>query len=114
MSMAVSAPTATPLHTARPSFAGIVRGELFKVSRQVSTWILGVLLLGAICLPYLVELASSFKDSMQENPTWAVYKLLGVDMMVLKVFGGAFMILVTARLIGMEYSGGTIRVLLGR
>lgn len=114
MSTAVSAPIAIPMHTARPSFVGIVRGELFKVSRQVSTWILGVLLLGAICLPYVVLLASNFKENMQENPTWAVYKTLGVDMMVLKVFGGAFIILVTARLIGMEYSGGTIRVLLGR
>jgi ABC-type transport system involved in multi-copper enzyme maturation permease subunit len=35
-------------------------------------------------------------------------------MVVLKVFGGAFLIIVTARLIGMEYSGGTIRVILSR
>ena len=33
---------------------------------------------------------------------------------MLKVFGGALLIVVTARLIGMEYSGGTIRVLLSR
>jgi ABC-type transport system involved in multi-copper enzyme maturation permease subunit len=44
----------------------------------------------------------------------ALYSVLGVDMMVLKVFGGALIILITARLIGMEYSGGTIRVLLSR
>jgi ABC-type transport system involved in multi-copper enzyme maturation permease subunit len=93
---------------------GIVRGELFKVSRQFSTWILAVLLLGAIGLPYLVELSSRFGRSIQDNSTWAIYKTLGTDMLVLKVFGGAFMIIVTARLIGMEYSGGTIRVLLGR
>jgi len=93
---------------------GIVRGELFKVSRQISTWILGVLLLGAISFPYLIYLASHFKDSVQSNPTWAIYKLMGVDMLVLKVFGGAFLIVVTARLIGMEYSGGTIRVILSR
>ncbi|HEU4783635.1 MAG TPA: ABC transporter permease [Ktedonobacterales bacterium] len=116
MSAAVSvpAPTSTQIYNPRPSFVGIVRGELFKVSRQVSTWILAVLLLGAICLPYLVELASSFGESIRDNPTWAIYKTLGTDMLVLKVFGGAFVIIVTARLIGMEYSGGTIRVLLGR
>jgi ABC-2 type transport system permease protein len=116
MSMVVTAPSApaTQTYATRPSFIGIVRGELFKVSRQISTWILAVLLLGAICLPYLVELASNFKESIQVNPHWAIYKLLGTDMLVLKVFGGAFMIIVTARLLGMEYSGGTIRVLLSR
>jgi len=116
MSTAVSVPTptSTQLYNARPSFAGIVRGELFKVSRQISTWILGLLLLGAICLPYLVELSSNYKEGMQQSLTWSIYKTLGTDMLVLKVFGGAFMIILTARLIGMEYSGGTIRVLLGR
>ncbi len=116
MSTAVSvpAPTSTLIDSPRPSFAGIVRGELFKVSRQLSTWVLAALLLGAICLPYLVELSSNFKEGMQQSPTWAIYKTLGTDMLGLKVFGGAFMIIVTARLIGMEYSGGTIRVLLGR
>ena len=110
-----SAPAATPLHSARPSFVGIVRGELFKVSRQLSTWVLAVLYLGAICLPYLVLLASGrTKTQVRDDPMSALYSVLGVDMMVLKVFGGALIIVVTARLIGMEYTGGTIRVLLSR
>ena len=110
-----SAPAATRLHSARPSFVGIVRGELFKVSRQISTWILGVLYLGAICLPYLVLLGSGrIKTEVRDDPMSALYSVLGVDMVILKVFGGALIIIVTARLIGMEYSGGTIRVLLSR
>jgi len=40
--------------------------------------------------------------------------VVGIDATMLKVFGGALLIIVTARLIGMEYSGGTIRVLLSR
>lgn len=117
MSTAITAPTSATqqLHTARPSFVGIVRGELFKVSRQISTWILGVLLLGAIGLPYLVLLASGrIKTEVKNDPMSALYSILGVDMMVLKVFGGALLIIVTARLIGMEYSSGTIRVILSR
>ena len=109
--------TAAPprLHSTRPSFVGIVRGELFKVSRQLGTWILAVLYLGAICLPYLVLLASGrIKTEVRDDPMAALYSVLGVDMMVLKVFGGALIILITARLIGMEYSGGPIRVLLSR
>ncbi len=110
-----SAPVATRLHSARPSFVGIVRGELFKVSRQLSTWILGVLYLGAIFLPYLVLLSSGrTKTQVRDDPMSALYSVLGVDMVILKVFGGALIIVVTARLIGMEYSGGTIRVFLSR
>jgi ABC-2 type transport system permease protein len=110
-----SAPIATPLHSARPSFVGIVRGEVFKVSRQISTWVLAVLYLGAICLPYLVLLGSGrIKTEVRDDPMSALYSVLGVDMVILKVFGGALIIIVTARLIGMEYSGGTIRVLLSR
>jgi ABC-2 type transport system permease protein len=112
--VSLSMPATRAPHATRPDFPGIVRGELFKVSRQISTWVLAVLYLGAIALPYLVELASSFDESIQNNPTWAIYKTLGTDMVVLKIFGGAFMIIATARLIGMEYSGGTIRVLLAR
>ena len=110
-----SAPAATRLHSARPSFVGIVRGEVFKVSRQISTWVLAVLYLGAICLPYLVLLGSGrIKTEVRDDPMSALYSVLGVDMVILKVFGGALIIIVTARLIGMEYSGGTIRVLLSR
>ncbi|HEY7343780.1 MAG TPA: ABC transporter permease [Ktedonobacterales bacterium] len=110
-----SAPAAPRLHSARPSFVGIVRGEVFKVSRQISTWVLAVLYLGAICLPYLVLMASArIKTEVSDDPMGALYSVLGVDMVILKVFGGALIIIVTARLIGMEYSGGTIRVLLSR
>lgn len=113
--VSLSVPSPARLHTARPSFVGIVRGELFKVSRQISTWILGLLMVGAIGLPYLVELASGrLKEQATSDPAKALYGLLGADMLILKVFGGAFLIIVTARLIGMEYSGGTVRVLLSR
>ena len=116
MSTAVSVTpsSAVKLHDARPSFVGVVRGELFKVSRQLATWIFAVLYVGGIGLTYLIDVGTSFKDSIGSEPTWAIYKLLGVDMMVLKIFGGAFIILIATRLIGMEYSGGTIRVLLSR
>jgi ABC-type transport system involved in multi-copper enzyme maturation permease subunit len=66
-------------------------------------------------MPYLVLLASGrIKIEVHNDPMSALYSVLGVDMLVLKVFGGALIIVVTARLIGMEYSGGTIRVLLAR
>ena len=51
-----SAPAAQiKLHNSKPSFPGILRGEIFKITRQWTTWIMLVLLLGVIVLPYIVE-----------------------------------------------------------
>src|SRR5260370_42621834 len=43
-----------------------------------------------------------------------MYRLMTTNLLVLRIFSGTFLILLTARLIGMEYSEGTLRVLLGR
>jgi ABC-type transport system involved in multi-copper enzyme maturation permease subunit len=40
--------------------------------------------------------------------------MMGGNLMMLRIFSGLFLVLVTSRLIGMEYSGGTIRILLAR
>ncbi len=112
--VSVSAPAApSQIHTARPTFLDVL-GELFKVSRQRGTWLMGVLLRGDLRLP-LSDLAGQPPEGQREsNSSWAIYRLMSVDMLVLRVFAGALLIMVTARLIGMEYSGGTIRVMLAR
>lgn len=99
----------------RPSFVGIVRGEFLKVSRQWIVWIMAVLLAGVIFLPYLVTFTNdSLKARITAAPLQFMYRELGTDLLVMRVFSGIFLIIVTSRLIGMEYSGGTIRVLLAR
>src|SRR5579862_2539038 len=40
--------------------------------------------------------------------------MLGIGLSIFRILVGPFLIIVTARLIGMEYSGGTIRILLSR
>ena len=103
------------VHAATPSFIGIVRGELLKIRRQWSTWIMAVLVGGSLSLQYLVYLLlSNTKERFGGQPDQFRYTVFGADATILKVFGGALLIVVTARLIGMEYSGGTIRVLLSR
>ncbi|MGH2485045.1 MAG: ABC transporter permease, partial [Ktedonobacterales bacterium] len=118
MSATIAATTpiaATELHTARPTFVGLVRGELFKISKQRATWILAILLLGIICFPFLINFAiRDLKDQLAFDPLQALYRNMSENLLMLRIFSGTFLILVTARLIGMEYSGGTIRVLLSR
>jgi ABC-type transport system involved in multi-copper enzyme maturation permease subunit len=100
---------------ARPSFVGIVRGELFKIARSWVTWILAVLLCGAITMPYLATLAVQAQSlQLKEAPLFFLYRHSESGLAVLRVFGGAFMIILTARVFGIEYGFGTIRILLSR
>jgi ABC-2 type transport system permease protein len=101
--------------TAKPSFLGLVRGEVFKISRQRITWFMLLVLAGLVCFPYVIGLGrGGLKDYITQAPLDVIYRDMAQGFFVLRVFSGAFLVLVTARLIGMEYSGGTIRVLLSR
>jgi ABC-2 type transport system permease protein len=117
MSTVITAPPAEQkrLHTATPSFFGILRGELFKITRQWTTWIMSVLLLGVIVLPYIVEwTAPNIKDQLHLTPLHFFYNEMEVGLSVLRVFCGIFLLVLTAYVIGSEYQLGTIRILLGR
>ncbi|MBF6590625.1 MAG: ABC transporter permease [Ktedonobacterales bacterium] len=118
MSLSVTAsPVAqTRASAPRPRFFGVLRGELFKIAKQRSNYIMALLLAGVIFLPYLVTIANSdrIKAFLTAAPLAALYREMGSNLLVLRVFAGPILILVTARLIGMEYSNGTIRVLLSR
>ncbi len=103
------------LHNATPSFFGIVRGELFKIRRQRTTWIMLVLLLGVMILPYIIEwTAPNVQGNIQTDPLHFLYNVLSVGMSIVRVFTGIFLLVLTARVIGLEYQLGTIRVLLSR
>lgn len=108
------------LHNAKPSFIGLVGGELFKVTRMWSTWITFVLLLCFVSAPnvllYLIqaEFAENFKLGNNPKALGAFYELLQIDFLMLRVFIGFFLIILTANVIGREYQHGTIRILLAR
>jgi len=118
MSTAVITPTPTEqirLHSAKPSFFGIVRGEFFKIARQWTNWIMLVLLLGAIVLPFIIEMtAPNVKTNIQANPLHFFYDVLSIGLSILRVFTGIFLLILTARVVGLEYQLGTIRILLSR
>ncbi|WP_069801534.1 ABC transporter permease [Thermogemmatispora onikobensis] len=97
-----------------PSFWGLVRAELLKLSRQWTTWILLVLVLCFVAGIYVIELTiPSLKDEVQRDPLhYLAMQLRGLD--ILRVFAGIFLIVVAARCVGLEYQLGTIRILLAR
>lgn len=118
MSTSLASPVAVSAEATRaptPTFFGIVRGELFKVSRQRATVVMALLLVAILAVPYLFILNSSYvKTLVLHAPLTAAYATMGATLMILRVFSGLFLVVITARLLGMEYSGGTIRVLLSR
>lgn len=117
MSATLASAPAQATHSATPTFFGIVRGELFKVSKQRATWFVALALLGSNLLPYIIFLGISGRESVAQRfggPQGFLYGMLGIGLEVFRIFVGPFLIIVTARLIGMEYSSGTIRILLSR
>jgi ABC-2 type transport system permease protein len=100
----------------RPSFLGLVRGELLKVARQRSFSIMLACLAGLVCLPYLIDWASPNNLSLAspERALEITYNRMQAYLLILRFFAPIIVIVTTARLFGMEYSGGTIRVVLAR
>jgi len=101
-----------PLH---PRFFGAVRGEAIKVSRQLSFWLM---LVAALVLLTVIVLAVTSAQNIQEqlktNPTSWAYGTRDVFGTVYQIGSGIFLLIVGARLFGMEYSSGTIRILYAR
>lgn len=110
------ATTALPAARAlRPSFWGLMRGEWLKLSRQWSFWIMAALMLGGYTLfAIILSQVSGLKDNITQQPALARAILTQAPLFLLRVFWGMMIILMTARLIGMEYTGGTVRVILSR
>jgi hypothetical protein len=99
----------------RPSFYGAVRGEGLKLSRQLSFWLsLGgaLLLLGVIVLA--ITGAQNLQPMLRIDPTQWAYDKLETFGTVFQIGSGIFLLIFGSRLIGMEYSSGTIRVLYAR
>jgi ABC-type transport system involved in multi-copper enzyme maturation permease subunit len=99
----------------RPSFWGLMRGEWLKISRQWTFWIMVGLMFGGYALYALLD--SKGRDLAQRieaRPLDALASVSQAEFFLLRVFWGMMLIILTARLIGMEYSSGTVRVILAR
>lgn len=115
MSASIASEEKAKLHTSTPSFLGMLRGELLKISRQWAVWLMLLLWLGIICLPYLLLFTSStIKDSLLHSALPFLYNRTEGNLAVLRIFSGFFLIILTASVIGLEYQLGTIRLLLAR
>jgi ABC-type transport system involved in multi-copper enzyme maturation permease subunit len=111
----VSAATSATAFRARtsPSFAGAVRSELLKIRRQALTWVL-LALIAAVTAVALGDVVSSGRSSFEAHPEVFYFTYLSVALALFNTLSGIFLLAVTAWLVGMEYSRGTVRVVLAR
>src|SRR5258708_23401323 len=115
MTSSAVAEKTTHVRAAKPSFFGLVGGELFKIRRQWTTWIMLILFMGLTFAPYLIAfLENNIKGVITAPGGYYVYSQVAAGLAVMRIFGGFFILILTARTIGQEYQLGTIRIVLAR
>jgi len=99
----------------RPRFFGAVRGERIKVTRQLSFWIMlgGALVLLAIILLAITS-TSDIEDQLKNDPIAWAYGARDVFGTIFQIGSGIFLLIIGSRLMAMEYSSGTVRIVYAR
>lgn len=111
----VTVGAARPVRAEQPSFWGLIRGEWLKLSRMWTFWIMVGLMFGGFTLfAIILGQSGGLADSINHNPLQGLYIASQAPLFLIRVFWGMMVIVLTARLIGMEYSNGTVRVILAR
>ena len=106
---------AAVVKAARPSLPGAVRGELLKLSRQRSLWVMlvaGALLFGFVGLA--IFSTDNVRATLKAEPLAFFYNALDIMGGLFDTGSGIILLICASRLFGMEYSSGTIRILLAR
>ncbi|MGH7903999.1 MAG: ABC transporter permease subunit [Candidatus Dormibacteraceae bacterium] len=130
MSTAVQAsiqPVARAGRAPHPSFAGAVRAELLKIRRQRANLVmLGVGAIGFGILMLTLAMTGSMRTELSAavvrthggvvstGPVAFFYHVLEALLGTFQAGAGIALLIISARLVAMEYSAGTIRILLSR
>jgi ABC-2 type transport system permease protein len=106
---------ASSARTLRPSYFGAVRGELLKLTRQRSLWVMlvmGGLLFGFVSLA--IFSTDNIRTGLKVAPLVTFYNFLDIFGTLFNTGSGIILLISASRLFGMEYTSGTIRILLAR
>jgi ABC-2 type transport system permease protein len=112
-----AATTATPAIGAQPTpkFLGVLWAEIFKMSRQPVNWLMAAGVLAMVALPWVfLPTTPGIKEGLLTDPLRSQFIQMGRSLGVLRIFGGLFLIVLTARVFGLDYQQGTIRIILAR
>jgi ABC-2 type transport system permease protein len=97
----------------RASFPGMMRGEWLKIARLF--WImLALLAIGMALAFWLGSNPPGIKADLQQTPLHYLYYSLESNLVIERILGGIFLLVLTSFVVGREYQYGTIRILLAR
>jgi len=92
-----------------------VGGEVLKLRRQGMIWaMLGLAVFFFVVIAGALTTADNIRHTLEKTPSSFMFSMYDAYLAIFDVGSGIFLLVVSARLVGMEYSGGTIRVLLAR
>jgi len=92
-----------------------VGGEILKLRRQGMIWaMLGLAVFFFVVIAGALTTADNIRQTLEKTPSSFMFSMYDAYLAIFDVGSGIFLLIVSARLVGMEYSGGTIRVLLAR
>ncbi|HEX4207403.1 MAG TPA: ABC transporter permease [Ktedonobacteraceae bacterium] len=107
----VSPPATQPAMHAR--FLSIMGGEFLKVARLF--WLMLVILTLGFLAGFLLGASQpGIKTDLQHTPLHFLYYALESNLVIFRILGGIFLLILTSFTIGREYQYGTIRILLAR
>jgi hypothetical protein len=95
---------------ARPSFAGLVRGELIKVRRQRMTWLLALVVVAFVALAVVFDVVGWNQKGIPHQP--AAFFPLQLQVMAQSIGWGCGILLlaVSARMVAQDFHNGTVRL----
>lgn len=97
----------------RASFLGMMRGEFLKIARLF--WLmLTVLAVGIALAFWLGSSPPGIRTDLQQTPLHYLYYSFESNLVIERILGGIFLLVLTSFVVGREYQYGTIRVLLAR
>lgn len=100
---------------ARPSLIGAIGGEALKLRRQGWIWaMLALAVVFFVLVSVALLQAGNMRAVLEKAPATFLFDLYDIYQSIFDTGAGIFLLIVSARLVGMEFTGGTIRVLLGR
>jgi ABC-2 type transport system permease protein len=115
-SISTAVPLTATQKATRPSFWGLLGGELFKIMHQRMNWIMLPVLYFLSSVRWLVLPLGrgDIKSQLAAQPYDVLHTLMADNLGIYRVFVGFFLIILTARAIGLDYQQGTIRIILAR
>lgn len=99
----------------RASFAGLLRAELFKLAHlRIARVLAALYLLFVVGGQLLLASGANVGASLRDDPLGSFRNVFQGDLSILRILVGIVILILSAHAVGLEYSQGTIRILLGR